>query len=202
MLLGLLFFLIVLLLLPYTLEIVYQRCNGKDELKIIFWLWKIPLQLRMTYINWLGNFWVSLIEIGSDKNTLDLKYGVNISDLIERITKPIPKYLKLILMRATFLFQDIKILNIRLKYSTGNAALTGMVAGLLWATITNLIGFINTVCTFREKPLTQITPVYGIPMFDLDLHCIFKIHLGHIISKLIQRKMGKRGDNFGRRASN
>lgn len=201
MLLGLLFILILVILLPYSLELIYRRCEDDDQLKIIIWIWKLPLKIRISYINWLGNLWVSMTEIGTDRKNLDVEYKISLDQIIQLIIQPIPKYIRILITKASFLFRDIKKLRIHVKYSTGDAALTAIVVGISWSVLANVLGRLDSVCIFRKNPAVQVIPKYGAPMFELRIHCIFQIHLGHIITKKIQCIMGKGGYKFGGKSS-
>lgn len=71
-------------------------------------------------------------------------------------------------------------LKINLKHGTGDAALTGVTCGLLWAAAGILSAYISRhIRVFKNK--ASIIPYYDKSIFEVNASCIFHVRLVHII---------------------
>ncbi|MGE5612975.1 MAG: DUF2953 domain-containing protein [Bacillota bacterium] len=69
---------------------------------------------------------------------------------------------------------------IKLRQGTGDAALTGLTCGLLWAAAGILTAHISRhIKLFKNR--ASIVPCYDKSMFEVDASCIFHVRLVHII---------------------
>lgn len=75
-------------------------------------------------------------------------------------------------------FSDIYI---RIRYGTGDAAITGMIYGAIWAIIGNLY---SLVCRFArvEFPSVELEPIFGDSAFEIEAEGIIVTRLVHIIT--------------------
>lgn len=82
--------------------------------------------------------------------------------------------------------KDIHVeLSIKLKQGTGDAALTGLVCGLLWTAAGIAITYLSRYLKAFKKRIT-ITPCFDKTIFGVDAYCIFHVKLVHIIVVLIK----------------
>lgn len=70
---------------------------------------------------------------------------------------------------------------IRIKYGTGEAALTGMIYGAIWTLVGNIYSFL---CRFFriEFPELELEPVFGGKAFEIEAEGIITTRLVHIIT--------------------
>lgn len=70
---------------------------------------------------------------------------------------------------------------IRIRYGTGDAAITGMIYGAIWAVIGNLY---SLVCRFAkvEFPTVELEPIFGGHAFEIEAEGIIVTRLVHIIT--------------------
>jgi hypothetical protein len=82
--------------------------------------------------------------------------------------------------------RDIHVeLDIKLKQGTGDAALTGLTCGLLWAAAGIVITYLSRYLKAFKKRIA-ITPCFDKTIFEVDATCIFHVKLVHIIVVLIK----------------
>ncbi len=71
-------------------------------------------------------------------------------------------------------------LYVRVKYGTGDAAITGMIYGAIWSFIGNIYGFLCRF--FRIKfPEVELEPQFGGKAFEIEAEGIITTRLVHII---------------------
>ncbi len=70
---------------------------------------------------------------------------------------------------------------VRVRYGTGEAALTGMIYGAIWTLVGNIYSFL---CRFFriEFPVVELEPVFGGKAFEIEAEGIIKTRLVHIIT--------------------
>ncbi len=81
---------------------------------------------------------------------------------------------------------ELKDLYIRAKYGTGDAAITGMIYGAVWAFVGSVYGLL---CRFFrvEFPRLELEPVFsGDKAFEIEAEGIIKTRLVHIITAAIR----------------
>ncbi len=190
MILSLIVFLltIIVLSLPYSLEIAYHRHQQDDDLKLLFWIGPIPFQIRLSVIRWFGDRFQTQAQVGNSLGDVDVSAQFSVTDLLKLLDSPMLKYFQLIFGRLYSFVREIAKLEMRVKFSTGESGLTALSAGLIWGVIGTTLGLMNTTCVFSQRPIVQITPSYGPPLLKLQLRCIFRIRLGHIIFEGIKNK--------------
>lgn len=196
MLLGLiLLVLAVLLLLPYSLELQYNRVQRDSEAKIVLWIWKLPLHFRIGYLEKLGEYIYMRANLKASQADAEIKPTVSLKQVFQSMQTPLPRWLRAFAKAALFFLQEIERLEIKLRYSTGEASVTGIAAGAAWWVLSTAVAFLNQRFVFLKKPQIRVVPVFGQRVFELYLHCIFRIRLGHIMTKRIKQQLspGKGG---------
>lgn len=192
-----------LLLLPFYLELEYLLHQTNGSWKIAFWIWKLPIAVRVSHLERLGTRWLTEANIQVPKASRDVFTVTSLEKLKRLLSTPLPRAIKFGSKLALFLLREIEKLEVKLRYSTGEAALTGISAGAAWGLISIALSIIGSRVRFLHQPQIQIKPVFGPIQFECWFHCIFKIRLGHIIVKYIkqQLKLGKGGCRYGRESS-
>lgn len=68
------------------------------------------------------------------------------------------------------------------EYGHENPAQTAIVAGGFWSMLGySLARMYNTVTMEVSQPRIMVKPMFNNPGFSTDLHCIFKVRIGHIM---------------------
>lgn len=77
-------------------------------------------------------------------------------------------------------FVGIKDLNLNIIVGTGDAALTAISVGALWAVVYRVLGIVGSICYIDEQSV-EITPDYTETVFSLNGDCIIKSRIAYII---------------------
>lgn len=80
---------------------------------------------------------------------------------------------------------EIRDIYIRVKYGTGDAAITGIIYGGIWALVGNIY---STVCRHWKVqfPRLELEPIFGGKAFEVEAEGIIKTRLVHIITTAIR----------------
>ena len=99
-------------------------------------------------------------------------YG-NVKDILDEI-------LNLVRNKAEF-----SGIYVRVRYGTGEAAITGMIYGAIWSLIGNLYSFL---CRFFriEFPKLELEPVFGEKAFEIEAEGIITTKPVHIITAILR----------------
>ncbi len=194
MLLGLIL-LVLIMLLPFSLELRYNRLQTDSETVIVFWVWKLPLKLRVAYLEKLGSYLLTRANLQVSKAAAAIEPAIPLRRVFQLLRTPLPRLMKVLARVALFFLEEIENLEIKLRYSTGEAAMTGIAAGAAWWVFATVLPLLSQRFVFLHKPQIQVVPVFGQRVFELYLHCIFRIRLGHIMIKRIKQQLnlGKGG---------
>lgn len=76
-------------------------------------------------------------------------------------------------------------LEIRILQGTDDAALTGLLCGLLWALAGNILSYLSRYLKIFKEEIV-ITPSFQESVLEVDINCIFHTKLAHIIVVLIK----------------
>ncbi len=191
----------IILLMPYALELEYHRHNQDDDLRFVIWVGSLPVQIRISVIQWVGNRLKTHAEVGAKKGgtDVDVDTQTSVSDVMELLRSPIPRYLKPIIGKLLCFLKEVDKFDCSIQFSTGESSLTAIAVGCLWIMISSLMGLINQSCMLLNRPQIQIIPSYGVPMVKLRLHCIFRVRLGHIIFETMKELYRKIVKRYGQR---
>ena len=69
-------------------------------------------------------------------------------------------------------------------YGSKDAAITGIVSGMLWTVKALLLTNLQKKIVFKDKPVIQVNPVFGQTHLKVDFQCIFSIRLGNVITAM------------------
>lgn len=71
-----------------------------------------------------------------------------------------------------------------IRYGFYDAALTGVIYGIIWSVTERSIHYALKRARFMKKPSLQITPVFDRQILEIELHCIFRLKLGNVITAI------------------
>lgn len=195
MLLGLIFLALTVLLLPFALELRYNRFQADSETVIVLWIWKLPLKLRIAYLEKIGRYLYAKVALQAPGSAAEIEPAIPLKRILQLLKAPMPRLLKALAKSALFFLEEIEKLEVRLRYSTGEAAATAIAAGAAWWITSVVLPTLNARFVFLHQPQVHVTPVFGPQVFELYLRCIFRIRLGYIMVKRIKQRLqfGKGG---------
>ena len=74
---------------------------------------------------------------------------------------------------------------IRVRYGTGDAAITGMIYGAIWALVGNIYSLLARAVRI-EFPTVELQPVFGGKAFEIEAEGIIRARLVHIITAAVR----------------
>ncbi|WP_226036414.1 DUF2953 domain-containing protein [Aquibacillus saliphilus] len=72
------------------------------------------------------------------------------------------------------------------KVGTGDASVTGVISGAIWAVKGSIIGLLVRYMNFNVQPNIHVTPYFQQKLAYTELECIFSVRLGQTIYAIIQ----------------
>ncbi len=169
---------IALLTAPLEIDIEYRNSKLKITVKCLFvkivldeknFAKKKSTKTKKTKLNAQNTE-----KIGAMEKLKNLKKGF---DEIRYILHDVFEH-----MRDKIEFSGIYV---RVKYGTGDAAITGMIYGAIWSFIGNVYGFLCKF--FRIKfPKVELEPQFGGKAFEIEAEGIITTRLVHIIIAAIR----------------
>ncbi len=191
--------LVALLFAPLKIDIEYRNSKLKIIVKCLFV--KVTLDKENFAKNKSG-------KTRKDKPKAENTEKVGVIEKLKNLKKSFDE-VKFILndvfehMRDKIEFSGIYV---RIKYGTGDAAITGMIYGAIWSFIGNIYSFFCRF--FRIKfPKVELEPQFGGKEFEIEVEGIITTRLVHIIiaairsgKNILKRKKERIKD--GRTASN
>jgi len=173
---GLLGIIAILLILPIRLEITVQ-----DK--------KSTFSVRILGINLTRRFSPEKVAKKAEK-AVEKEIEVEVKDEDASTSEKIHDVKRKIYM-ARHILQEMRqklfrkivferfVLKIR--FGDGNAATTGIEAGLIWAVIGGLLAVLNNTFTFKTNADIAVLPEFNQKMFDLYIDGIIRTRLVHIM---------------------
>lgn len=162
--------LILLLFLKFNIVIEYNRKKNKDYFVVYFLafkgfiLYKYKTSQKENSKNKASTDYSGIIDrIEKAKSSFDKGRGV---------VKRVLEYLK---CRAI-----IKKLDLQIEFGTGNASHTGILTGIAWTALGIMLTYIDSYIEIHEKHI-NIKPSFVEKKFNVDLYCIFRLRIVHII---------------------
>jgi len=185
------------------INLKYRRDNSNDDLVVEVYMFKRLLAYRME---------IPVIEIKNIENSLWLKYKIKTGQSkdqtkLKREQRFVPKTMNFYLihpgkLRYVFrLFRYCTHLYYRLMgtvitalycekfewrtgYGSEDAAITGIVTGMLWTGKASMITRLKKHVIFTNKPIICVNPIFGTNSLKVDFQCIFSIRLGNVINAI------------------
>lgn len=194
LLLAILIILILLLIMPVRADLLYQRHGADDLFKVKISSFGGLLNINVTVpvleqrFNWLEPFFRLVLRsrVGglTVKDETILDPGEWSWDRIRLWVKEAKWALAIVKPNARYLLSKSVIhhLSWQTKLGTGDAAVTGMLAGMVWGLNSTICAWLtHQVKKIVTRPKISVVPVFAVSAFALDIHCIFEVRAGHII---------------------
>lgn len=83
-------------------------------------------------------------------------------------------------VRLLHRYATVEKINLKINVGTGDAAITAISTGALWAAVYSLLGIVGSI-VYIKKHEVEITPCYQQSIFETEGKCIFKSRPVHII---------------------
>lgn len=185
----------VILILLYFMPIVVRLDIKKDNEND-----KITIGIRTLYGLIKLRSEIPFLKIVFENGRPALKYKVEVankekSKLLARFTKILSMregeglyklYKKsghkfLPVLRYIMSKTRISEFNLKLSLGTGDAALTGILYGVTWIVIGNIMTFTRSLLKVYN-PRVAVVPIFSRVQLSLDFNCIINLKLGHIIN--------------------
>ncbi|MDT8901113.1 DUF2953 domain-containing protein [Anaeroselena agilis] len=103
-----------------------------------------------------------------------------------RLMKQFRYYTRIYKQLAAFVLATVTCekLSWRTKLGTGDAALTGVTAGLAWQMKAQVYAFMQKRLKSVARPVFRVSPLYAREGVEIELECIFSIRLGNVINAI------------------
>ncbi|WP_284139841.1 MULTISPECIES: DUF2953 domain-containing protein [unclassified Virgibacillus] len=166
---GLVFILFVRLYMSFTFHYI------EKEQSLIILLRILHIKLYEKQVSF-SNDEDELLNYLMQENGLDDKGN---KFRFSSILQTIPNYGKLMmdcLQKVT-----IHELSWKTNIGTGEAALTGLVAGAFWSIKGSVLAFLTACCRVKQNAQVEVVPHFQQKRFQIKLHCIVSIRLGQAI---------------------
>ncbi|NLY43828.1 MAG: DUF2953 domain-containing protein [Clostridiaceae bacterium] len=186
MLLGILIvlsILLIILLIPINISLEYVRKEGKKEARLTL----LPLGKRL-------KIKIPLFDFHNKKGSKLFKNKKNIKEQqlpnsfsqfkedIIRFFSNYPIYRKVFNSTMGYLRKKVicNELIFQLDIGMDDAALTGIISGMLWGTVYNVLAFFDRFFIIKKTDI-KILPFFNDAVFNVKFYCIFTFRVVHII---------------------
>lgn len=196
----------------------YFRVQEDDTVSLEFFLWglihhkvEVPVLILQKKLSGFTLTTRTELETGGDESReimgKENKYEFNsLQKIINKIQEWLP-WLRDIWEDIEYLLGHLIVERFRWRVSIGtpDAAVTGMVSGLIWGVMGNLIStFYRKIYPNHMRPELVVEPNFKKEGFSTSLDCIFKIRIGNIMVtgiRIMKKKVNRRGVNILGRTS-
>lgn len=181
---------LILLFMPFYINIKIQRENSNDKIEFRIFLLKgfVKFGVEIPFVDIIlaGNKPAievkDKIEKGQkEKDVSENKHIIAFRKIMKYIEKAL--YVKTTLLVVTrYLIRKIKIIKVVWRSSIGfdNAAITAVLSGGLWSIKGFILSFILNDKEIKDLRL-NVTPLYNKNIFETYIDCIIKLKLVYII---------------------
>lgn len=184
----------LILLIRATVDFHYRRQAENDHLEIkmsaVGGLWKFKIQIPTARLTWEEGPQLEVSEetratTGEERDTkVNVRFRYFRRGFFYHLWPRIPGLLsKLNRVKAKF-YRGIHctVLDWKVKIGCKDAAYTAIVAGSFWSMIGYSIAKLYRQVTMDTKQAQlSVIPNFNQPGFSCDLHCVFKLRIGHIM---------------------
>lgn len=192
-LLILLLLFILIILTKLTIQIDYFHHNDNDDLKLEFKIWfgLIKYKKHIPLIKIDDNSPSIVVKSNSPKQqpqetTEDQTvHQIKPSDIVMNI-KNVREIMTHVFNLKVVIRKFLKKISVKkFEWHTivgvGDAAITGMVGGGLWAIKGSLIGLLSNYLRLKEMPHLTVTPHFQQAIIQTRITCIFQFRIGNAI---------------------
>ncbi|WP_428911315.1 DUF2953 domain-containing protein [Niallia sp. Krafla_26] len=189
-LIVLLILMLVILLSKLKITIIFTHTHDNDSFKIKFRAWfglfRYTVDIPLIKID---NNSPSLVteeetKAGKDQEVKSEKRSqFFVEDFLEGF-KDTEKLLKHIVSLHTIIRKFLKKVSIQqfewhTVLGTGEAALTGMLTGAVWAVKGSILGIISNYCLLKVNPTLSVHPHFQLPISQTSFRCMLQFRIGH-----------------------
>lgn len=209
------FYIIIVLILTLVVLLLFTKINiviefnkdgNNDHLVLSFFAYKglIRHKYEIPKIGTKkkGIFFRGVKEKGKNEKDSEKKKGfIKYSSIIEKVKKVksfYEKYDDILKKALEYLKPRFKInkLDLHTVIGTGNASQTAILTGMAWTVVGILLSALHNFIGIKENHI-EIKPDFAVKKLKIDLYCIFKVKIAHIIvvgfiilTYLIRSKIG------------
>lgn len=191
--LALLVWLSVSLLIQAEVDFRYRRKKQEDHLEIhlraLSGLWRFEFQIPSVELEWEKGPAFSLEQVArTDLGQNQAKKAVHIRYIdwkfFWRIWPRLADLFRRLSRIKARLYRKIRCTSLEWELEVGykDPVQTALAAGAFWTALgVSVARLYRQVTLEAPKPLIQVVPSFQSPGFSCDLHCIFRLRIGHII---------------------
>ncbi|CUH94070.1 hypothetical protein P22_0132 [Propionispora sp. 2/2-37] len=187
------------------ISLTYKRVRNNDHLVVSVYSFKhiFSYTMEVPVIEWESNNRPELIKtkIETPDNADSVKtYSKREQRFVHRSIKKyftsIPQLIAMWKDANNYLFKyklfmsklsrglSCEQLSWHVRYGVYDAALTGMIYGIAWNVTECFLHYAVKRIRFMQKPSLRITPVFDRQILEIELHCIFRLKLGNVITAI------------------
>lgn len=176
-----------------SIKILKDGANDKVILKIktLFGLFKYKIEIPFVDLDMKNNGIPFLklnteVEKNEDELIQENKTIVTFEEMKKTVRK-VKYYLKHYDSAIEYVFEKMKISDFLwiTEFGIGNAAVTGLLSGILWSVKSQLITIMRNNITCNKVTLNVI-PKFNKESFKTTIHCIISTKIGYIIIAAIK----------------
>lgn len=183
---------LLLMLVPVRINLFFRRENKNDFLAIrvntlfslIRFQVEVPLLEQETPLDLTTE---AELKVGEDKLALEKKKKLSILELdpaqVKRWARLLWSLRKRLRFLARFMMRaaTVERFELRIRGGTADAAATGLLAGVFWATAGLVLAHMQKVMRLETKPVMTFTPDYSPkPVFNFVLDATVRYRVGHV----------------------
>lgn len=176
---------LLLLFIPIYIRIELKRKSGEDKIQLIVYILKgiLKYKYEISYIDLIIKYYNDHTDEKKGKSN-EMKKDKKIklaTKLLKKSKKPID-YKKVLKAIWGYLIKKIELKSINLKSTIGlgDAALTGILYGLIWSLIGTLTNIISQYKDINEINIEN-NPDFNNKICIIDFFCIIRLKIVHII---------------------
>ncbi|HVJ48378.1 DUF2953 domain-containing protein [Desulfitobacterium sp.] len=184
----------LILLVRATVDFHYRRQEENDHLEIkmsaVGGLWRFKLQIPTARLEWEEGPQLevkdeTLVTTGEKRVTkLNVRFRYFRRGFFSHLWPRIPGLLLQLQRAKTKFYRGIHctFLDWKVRIGSEDAAYTAIAAGSFWS----MFGFFlsqlyRQVTVDTDQPQILVVPDFNKPGFSCNIHCIFKLRIGHIM---------------------
>lgn len=184
----------LILLIRATVDFRYRRQEENDHLEInlaaVGGLWKFKLQIPTAKLKWEEG---PKLEVSGESEAMtgeerEAKMNVRVRyfrrTFFYYVWPKIPRVIRKFKQIKTRFYKGIHctLLNWKVMIGSNDAAFTAIEAGSFWGVFGySLAKLYKQVTMDTKQPQLSVIPNFNEPGFSCDIHCVFKLRMGHIM---------------------
>lgn len=183
------------------INLKYSRYDADDNLIIEVYVWRHLISYRVDIpvielTRRRGTLWLEseLETVNGENETCaqhEKKYALHfvlvylrnlkrLRKLYRQIQRAVRNYKKI--MHCLNKYIECRHFYWKTRFGYEDAALTGIMAGVMWALKTYILCDMSKRCQITTKPVICVEPIFNKHILEINFECIFSIRLGQIIT--------------------